>query len=281
MRTMQWNRRYRSASRSIGGAAKTGGAWWRGPGRGLIYRGTATYGEPTPRWPALLSTHGNCAIPWIAQRKASFIATRRNARSIMPRRSKPRRSHPQTRTEDPAGEGSLRRRRSGSRIIPSDSDNPGSLSSTDDELNRAIVRMLQEDGRMPFKTIAETLGVSQGTVRNRFAWMKSAGVLEIVAVADPSSINYRTDAMLGINVAPTSTPADVAKRLMPFNEVVYVIWVSGRYDLLVEVVCDSDERFHEFLLNECYGQTDIMDIEIMTSLSMYKNQFLLKRTLTL
>jgi len=151
------------------------------------------------------------------------------------------------------------------------------LSSPTDQLNRAIVRLLQEDGRLPFKTIAQKLDVSEGTVRNRVGWMKSSGMLRIVAVADPTAMNYRADAMLGVKVAPSSSPAKVGERLAVHPEVVYILWVSGRFDLLVEIVCESEEDFLEFLSKHCFDQENIANLEVMTGLAMYKNQFLLKQ----
>ena len=151
------------------------------------------------------------------------------------------------------------------------------LSSPSDRLNRAIIGLLQEDGRLPFKTIAERLDVSEGTVRNRVGWMKRAGMLRIVAVADPAALDYRADAMLGVTVAPGATPARVAERLAAHAEVVYILWVSGRFDLLVEIVCESEDEFLNFLAKHCYDQTDIGRLEVMTGLAMYKNQFLLKQ----
>ncbi len=165
---------------------------------------------------------------------------------------------------------------SGGRFV-SDLPRSATLSSPADQLNRAIVRLLQEDGRLPFKTIAEKLEVSEGTVRNRVGWMKQAGMLRIVAVADPTAMNYRADAMLGIKVSPQATPAKVGERLAVHPEVVYILWVSGRFDLLVEVVSESEEGFLEFLSKHCYDQADIASVEIMTGLAMYKNQFLLKQ----
>lgn len=153
------------------------------------------------------------------------------------------------------------------------------LSSPADQLNRAIVRLLQEDGRLPFKTIAEQLDVSEGTVRNRVGWMKQAGMLRIVAVADPTAMNYRADAMLGIKVSPQGTPGKAGERLAVHPEVVYILWVSGRYDLLVEIVCDREEDFLGFLTDHCFDQADIASLEVMTGLAMYKNQFLLKQDL--
>ena len=151
------------------------------------------------------------------------------------------------------------------------------LSSPSDLLNRAIVKMLQDDGRLPFKTIAEALDISEGTVRNRVNWMKQSGMLRIVAVADPTAMNYRADAMLGIKVAPNTTPAKVAERLAVHPEVVYILWVSGRFDLLVEVICEPEDELLKFLSRNCFDQVDIGTVEIMTGLAMYKNQFLLKQ----
>jgi len=139
--------------------------------------------------------------------------------------------------------------------------------------------MLQQDGRVPFNEIAEALNVSEGTVRNRVNWMKASGVLRIVAIADPTSMNYMADAMIGIKVATGATPKQLAVRLAEFPEVVYILWVSGRYDLLVEIVADSREEFMSFLESQCFNHPDIDSIEVMTGLAMYKNQFLLKRAL--
>lgn len=161
--------------------------------------------------------------------------------------------------------------------LPSAGRKAGVLASTEDGLNRVIIRMLQEDGRTPFKKIAASLNVSEGTIRNRYNRMKSAGQLRVVALADPVAINYRADAMLGIKVGVTHTPQQVGERFSQHSAVVYVLWVSGRYDLLVEVVFETRRAFLEFLEEHCYGREDVAEIEVMTGLEVYKNQFLLKR----
>ena len=150
-------------------------------------------------------------------------------------------------------------------------------ASPDDDLNQKIIRLLQQDGRLPYDVIAAELKVSAGTVRNRVNRMRDAGQISIVAVVDPVATGYAADAMLGIKVAPTATPKSVADRLGPFPEVVYILWVSGRYDLLVELVCDAETAFTEFLERHLYGQPDIAQLEVMTGIDMFKNQFLLKR----
>ena len=157
------------------------------------------------------------------------------------------------------------------------SDAVSPLSSPFDDLNQRIVRLLQDDGRAAYDVIAQKLGVSGGTVRNRVARMREAGMLRIVAVVDPVAVDYEADAMLGVKTAPGIAPAAIAQRLDPHPAVVYIMWVSGRFDLLVEVVCDEETELATFLNEHIHGQPDIAHVEVMTRIGMFKNQFLLKR----
>lgn len=156
-------------------------------------------------------------------------------------------------------------------------DNVSPLSSPFDDLNRKIIRRLREDGRAAYDVIGQELGVSGGTIRNRVARMREAGMLSIVALVDPVAVDYDTNAMLGIKTAPGIAPAAVAERLDPYPAVVYAMWVSGRFDLLVEIVCDEEAEFASFLNDHIHGKADIAHVEVMTRLGMFKNQFLLKR----
>ena len=149
-------------------------------------------------------------------------------------------------------------------------------SSPADALNSEIITLLQIDGRMAFSEIADRLGVSEGTIRNRVAGMKEAGALRITAIVDPSAARYETAAMLAINVTSGLSPTAVAKRLERSPLVVYILWVSGRFDLLVEVVTDDHDALLEFLNDEIHHADDIASIEVMTGLKNFKNQFLLK-----
>lgn len=151
------------------------------------------------------------------------------------------------------------------------------LTSPSDQLNQQIVRMLEEDGRRPFNEIATALDVSEGTIRNRVNGMKQAGQIRIVAIVDPHSVEYETDAMVCIKVSSTATPPQVAHRLGQLEEVVYILWVSGRFDLLVEMVSDNPDALADFLEHHIHNQADIAEAEAMMGLKNFKNQFLLKQ----
>lgn len=145
------------------------------------------------------------------------------------------------------------------------------LDQPTDELNRAIINLLQEDGRLSFARIAEILDVSEGTVRNRVNRMIDAKVLRIIAVADPLALGYTGYAMLGMHFAPNVDPDAVAKRFVAHEEVTYVLLVAGHFDLLVEVICENQSHLRDFIFEHCYRQPDIASVEPMFSLQMYKN----------
>ncbi|MGH9262926.1 MAG: Lrp/AsnC family transcriptional regulator, partial [Acidimicrobiales bacterium] len=69
-----------------------------------------------------------------------------------------------------------------------------------DPVDRRIVAALQRDGRRPFTAIARDLGISEAAVRQRVARLQTAGVMQVVAVADPMTLGFKTMAMVAISV---------------------------------------------------------------------------------
>src|SRR5215210_3448351 len=67
-----------------------------------------------------------------------------------------------------------------------------------DTLDRRIVAALQRDGRRPFTSIGRELGISEAAVRQRVARLQAAGIMQVVAVADPMALGYQAIAMVAI-----------------------------------------------------------------------------------
>jgi len=141
-----------------------------------------------------------------------------------------------------------------------------------DKIDRTIISMLQEDGRVAFTSIADVLKVSEGTIRNRVARLLEQKVLRIIGVADPLALGYHAYAMIGLKVAPGGDPEETAVRFQERPEVTYVSFVAGRFDLLVEVTCADQDELRAFLRRHCYGRRDIASVEPMIGLAMYKNK---------
>ncbi|MEZ4558760.1 MAG: AsnC family transcriptional regulator, partial [Caldilineaceae bacterium] len=62
------------------------------------------------------------------------------------------------------------------------------MTQTLDQMDRNILQALKEDGRMPFTEIARRLNVSASMVRQRVQRLTDAGILQIVAVTNPTRI---------------------------------------------------------------------------------------------
>ena len=68
-----------------------------------------------------------------------------------------------------------------------------------DEINVAIIQHLK-DGRVPFKQIAEKLGVSEGTIRARVKKLQDEGVLEITGLINPDVLPDKYVVMVGVKL---------------------------------------------------------------------------------
>ena len=109
-----------------------------------------------------------------------------------------------------------------------------------DDVSRAIIEQLQEDGRRSYARIASAVGLSEAAVRQRVQRLLEAGVVQIVGVTDPMQVGFSRQAMVGLRTRGDTR--GVADALAAFEEVDYVVLTAGSYDVLVEVVCEDDER---------------------------------------
>jgi len=110
-----------------------------------------------------------------------------------------------------------------------------------------IIRYLQQDGRMTFVTIADALGITESTVRRRVTALLQSGVLKVAAVIDPTRIGFATVAMIGMKVERQRID-EVVSVLSAMNSVRYLALATGKYDLIIEVVQESNEQLLDFLV---------------------------------
>jgi Lrp/AsnC family transcriptional regulator, regulator for asnA, asnC and gidA len=122
---------------------------------------------------------------------------------------------------------------------------PGRPASQLDEVSKAIIEQLQQDGRRSYAAIGKVVGLSEAAVRQRVQRLIEGGVMQVVAVTDPLELGFARQAMVGVRVSgPVGGVADAIAEL---DEVDYVVVTAGSYDLLVEVVCESDEHLLELI----------------------------------
>jgi Lrp/AsnC family transcriptional regulator for asnA, asnC and gidA len=114
-----------------------------------------------------------------------------------------------------------------------------------DEVSKAIIEQLQQDGRRSYAAIGKVVGLSEAAVRQRVQRLTESGVMQVVAVTDPLQLGFARQAMVGIRCRGELEV--VAEALGELQEVDYVVITAGSYDLLVEVVAASDDHLLELI----------------------------------
>ena len=114
-----------------------------------------------------------------------------------------------------------------------------------DDVSKAIIEQLQEDGRRPYVTIGRAVGLSEAAVRQRVQRLLDTGVMQIVAVTDPLQLGFPRQAMVGLRTS--ADLEETADRLAEIPEVDYVVITAGSFDLLTEVVARNDDHLLEIL----------------------------------
>lgn len=147
----------------------------------------------------------------------------------------------------------------------------GSTENRLDDVSKAIIEQLQEDGRQSYATIAKHVGLSEAAVRQRVQRLLDSGVMQIVAVTDPLQVGFRRQAMIGIRVDGDLT--SVADSLSGMREVDYVVTTAGSFDLLAEVVCEDDDQLLELLTKRIRVLPGVQSTETFVYLKLNKQHY--------
>jgi Lrp/AsnC family transcriptional regulator for asnA, asnC and gidA len=117
-----------------------------------------------------------------------------------------------------------------------------------DEIDIAIIQMLQMDGRIPYADIAEVLKLSASTIQQRANRLIKNGQLSIRAVTDPVAVGVPVTATIALRV-DGATIGEIAQEVAKFDEVGWVVISSGSFDIITEVACHDNEHLIELISN--------------------------------
>jgi DNA-binding Lrp family transcriptional regulator len=120
-------------------------------------------------------------------------------------------------------------------------------SSTIDALDAKILDVLSEDARKSSREIAETIGVSPGTVYNRIKKMTDRGVIRgYVPLLNHMQMGYVFTTLILIQVEGGHI-LDVEKRLATTPEVVAVYDITGEFDVALIAKFKSQAALNAFI----------------------------------
>lgn len=141
-----------------------------------------------------------------------------------------------------------------------------------DEADAKIVAALAEDPRMSFAEMARRMGVSAGMVRQRYLRLQEAGVVKIAAITNPLLTGGAVMAFVALTVDAARLEG-VAEAVAGFDEVVYLVAVTGRYDLLAEGRFRDHAHLLEFLSGRIGAVEGVRASETFVNLRIIKETY--------
>ena len=138
-----------------------------------------------------------------------------------------------------------------------------------DALDQGIIEALQANGRESFRAIAARLGVSEATVRARYARLCDDDILQVVGVTNPLGLGFE-QALVGVKTG--GAPEPVADEISGWPEADYVVVTAGQYDLVVEVVA-ADGRDLLEVTNRMRALDGVLSTETFLYLDLVKQLY--------
>jgi Lrp/AsnC family transcriptional regulator, regulator for asnA, asnC and gidA len=139
-----------------------------------------------------------------------------------------------------------------------------------DRIDQSIIEALQKNGRASFRRIAAEIGVSEATVRARYARLCDDDILQVTGVTNPLGLGF--DAMAMVGVRTSGAPEPVADEIAKWEEADYVVVTAGQYDILVELVC-ADRRELLDLTSRIRALDGVVSTESFLYLAMWKQLY--------
>jgi Lrp/AsnC family transcriptional regulator for asnA, asnC and gidA len=117
-----------------------------------------------------------------------------------------------------------------------------------DHTDSQIIRLLNEDGRIPSAEIARRLGdVSARTVTNRIEALSREGIINIRAVVNPETVGYGVLADVFIETEPGRV-LEVAERVAEFPQISYAACATGDTDVIISVRARNIKELYNFVI---------------------------------
>lgn len=140
-----------------------------------------------------------------------------------------------------------------------------------DDTAKRIIELLQDDGRLSYSAIAKEVGLSEAAVRHRVQKLMDSGVMQIVAVTDPLQMGFARQAMIGIKV--NGNVREVAAELATMDKLDYIVITTGRFDILAEIVAESDDELLDIVSARISGIDHVVATETFVYLRLEKQTY--------
>ena len=140
-----------------------------------------------------------------------------------------------------------------------------------DAVDQRIIELLREDGRMPFRALAQAVGLTETTARARVRRLEESNTMKVVAVTDFEAVGYEFLLAVGVQVEDLP-PVEVAEALARFPEVFSVNVVIGTHDIELLVVAEDQAALAGLITQRLSRVPGVRRLTPALAMDVLKNQ---------
>ncbi|WP_062055262.1 Lrp/AsnC family transcriptional regulator [Aquimarina longa] len=133
-----------------------------------------------------------------------------------------------------------------------------------DKIDRSILLLLQKNGKITIKEIAERLHLTTTPVFERVKKLDREGYIKSYkAIIDRKKVGLQLVVFCNItlNLHQTDYLKKFEKDIQQFPEVVECYHVAGMFDYLVKIYAEDMERYQDFLSNKLASLENISKVQ--------------------
>ncbi|NMR20736.1 Lrp/AsnC family transcriptional regulator [Cellulomonas fimi] len=129
-----------------------------------------------------------------------------------------------------------------------------------DDVDRRLVRLLEEDARMPNNALAAAVGVAPSTCLARVRALRERGVIRgFHAEIDPAAVGRGLQAMIAVRMQAGARAQlrDFARRVADRPEVMDLYFVAGADDFLIHVAVKDTATLRAFVVDQLSARPEV------------------------
>ncbi len=117
-----------------------------------------------------------------------------------------------------------------------------------DRIDRRIIGILQSDGRISWRELADRVHLAPSSVADRVRRLEQSGVIRgYGARLDPRALGRDVRAVVDVALPPGTDPAEFEATLAKREEVALAMYVTGPADYTIIVDCAGAEGLDAFI----------------------------------
>lgn len=139
-----------------------------------------------------------------------------------------------------------------------------------DRIDVEILDQLRADGRVPFTSVAQAVGLSPDAVRARYARLVGDGIVRVIGLVHPKSLGYNRRASVWLSYHGNTDA--LAKQVRGLPNIAFMTETLSAWNVLVEVVGRDDAEVADIVTAAFRSLPEVRSVELSSMLEVVKWQ---------